>query len=38
MTCGELEILLCDYLDGALSADESRSVEAHLETCAACSD
>lgn len=38
MTCGELEILLCDYLDSALSADETRGVKAHLETCAACSE
>ena len=38
MTCGELEILLCDYLDGALGADDTRTVESHLETCAACSE
>jgi hypothetical protein len=38
MTCGELEILLSDYLDGTLEAAEARSVEAHLESCAACSE
>ena len=38
MTCGELEVLLCDYLDGALSAADARNVETHLETCAACAE
>jgi putative zinc finger protein len=38
MTCAELDILLCDYLDGALAAGEARSVEAHLENCAACAE
>src|SRR5437762_1826357 len=36
MTCGDLEALLCDYLDGALGAEALRGVETHLETCAAC--
>jgi anti-sigma factor RsiW len=38
MTCGELEILLCDYLDGALDAGGVRSVEAHLATCPGCAE
>jgi anti-sigma factor RsiW len=38
MTCGELEVLLADYLDGATTAGEAREVEAHLATCAACSE
>lgn len=38
MTCGELEILLCDYLDGVLDAEGARGVEAHLETCATCAE
>ena len=38
MTCGELEILLCDYLDGGLDGEAARGVEAHLETCAACAE
>jgi hypothetical protein len=36
MTCGEVEILLCDYLDGALDAGGRRSVESHLSGCPAC--
>jgi anti-sigma factor RsiW len=38
MTCSELDILLCDYLDGTLSAEDARSVETHLESCAACAE
>jgi Putative zinc-finger len=38
MTCGELEILLSDYLDGVLNAADVRSVESHLETCPACAE
>ena len=38
MTCGELDILLCDYLDGTLSPGEARSVEAHLEGCPVCAE
>jgi len=38
MTCGELEILLCDYLDGRLDGEAARGVEKHLETCAACAE
>ena len=38
MTCGEVEILLAEHLDGALPAAEAQSVEAHLAGCAACSD
>jgi len=38
MTCGELEILLPDYLDGTLDAGEVREVEAHLETCQSCAE
>jgi hypothetical protein len=38
MTCGELDILLCDYLDGVLSPEEARSVEAHLEGCPVCAE
>ncbi len=36
MTCGELEILLSDYLDGTLTADEGADVQAHLAGCSAC--
>jgi anti-sigma factor RsiW len=36
MTCGELEVLLPDYLDGALDAGGRRTVEEHLAGCATC--
>lgn len=38
MTCGELEILLCDYLDSTLPETERAALERHLSTCEACSD
>jgi hypothetical protein len=38
MTCGELEILLCDYLDGVLDDAGARGVESHLKTCTACAE
>jgi hypothetical protein len=36
MTCAELEILLCDYVDGTLRAEERSALETHLSGCAAC--
>jgi len=30
LTCAELEVLLADYLDGALGAEQSAEVETHL--------
>jgi anti-sigma factor RsiW len=36
MTCANLEIALCDYLDGTLTAAEKADVEGHLSTCTAC--
>jgi anti-sigma factor RsiW len=38
MRCAELEILLADYLDGAVSDVEKSAVEAHLAGCAACAE
>src|SRR5216683_7131014 len=38
MTCADLEILLCDYLDGALDAAGKAKVEAHLADCPACTE
>jgi anti-sigma factor RsiW len=38
MTCTELELLLCDYIDGTLSATERQHVDAHLLECAACAE
>jgi hypothetical protein len=36
MTCAELEILLCDYVDGTLRAEERTALETHLPGCPAC--
>jgi Putative zinc-finger len=36
MTCAELDILLCDYVDGTLHADQRAALESHLSGCAAC--
>jgi hypothetical protein len=36
MTCAELEILLCDYVDGTLHAQERTALEEHLAGCSAC--
>jgi Putative zinc-finger len=36
MTCAELEILLCDYVDGTLRAEERTALEHHLAGCPAC--
>lgn len=36
MKCSELEILICDYVDGTLSQAEKATVELHLAGCAAC--
>ncbi len=36
MTCAELEILLCDYVDGTLRAEERTALENHLTGCPAC--
>jgi hypothetical protein len=38
MTCAQLEIALCDYLDGTLAAVERAEVERHLSSCAACAE
>ena len=38
MTCAELEILLCDYVDGTLRAEERSALESHLAGCGACSE
>ena len=36
MNCNEIEILLADYVDRNLAANEISAVEAHLSECAAC--
>ena len=38
MNCTDLEILLCDYVDGALVPAEKAAVELHLAACASCSE
>jgi hypothetical protein len=36
MTCAEIEVLLCDYVDGTLRTEEKTALENHLSGCAAC--
>jgi hypothetical protein len=36
MNCADLEILICDYVDGTLGAARKAEVESHLEACPAC--
>lgn len=38
MTCAELEILLCDYVDGTLHGERKSAVEQHLAECADCAE
>jgi hypothetical protein len=38
MNCAELEILLCDYLDGTLAAEARAEVERHLAACGLCAE
>lgn len=36
MNCADVEILICDYVDGTLAAAERASVETHLAECPNC--
>ncbi len=38
MTCAELEILICDYVDGTLGPDARTSVEQHMAGCPNCAE
>ncbi|MBS1874516.1 MAG: zf-HC2 domain-containing protein [Acidobacteria bacterium] len=38
MNCADLEILLCDYVDGALHGEQKTLVDEHLASCAACAE
>jgi hypothetical protein len=38
MNCADLEILLCDYVDGTLHGEQKSAVEQHLAECAACAE
>jgi len=36
MSCADVEVLLCDYVDGALPPHEKSSLEQHLSSCPSC--
>ena len=38
MKCADVEVLLCEYVDGTLPAAERRQVEAHLAACVPCAE
>ena len=38
MNCADLEILICDYVDGTLDAAHRAEVEAHLAECELCAE
>ena len=38
MNCADVEILICDYLDGTLTAERKCAVERHLAQCPACAE
>jgi hypothetical protein len=38
MNCADLEILLCDYMDGTLASDARSELEQHLAGCANCTE
>jgi anti-sigma factor RsiW len=38
MNCADLEILLCDYLDGTLASEARADLERHLAGCANCAE
>ncbi|HUA57808.1 MAG TPA: zf-HC2 domain-containing protein [Verrucomicrobiae bacterium] len=38
MICADLEVLICDYVDGTLDAARKAAVERHLAECAACAE
>jgi hypothetical protein len=38
MNCADVEILICDYLDGTLTAERKSAVERHLAQCPACAE
>lgn len=38
MNCAELEALICDYVDGTLTAARKADVERHLEVCPGCAE
>jgi hypothetical protein len=36
MTCAEFEVILSDYVDGTVTVEQRRAVEAHADECANC--
>jgi hypothetical protein len=38
MSCADVETLICDYLDGTLTAERKSAVERHLAGCPACAE
>jgi hypothetical protein len=38
MRCAEIEVLICDYLDGTLRTAEREELERHLASCAGCAE
>src|SRR5262249_11015593 len=36
MNCAEIEVLICDYVDGTLAPADKAEVERHLTVCPAC--
>jgi hypothetical protein len=38
MTCADLEILICDYVEGTLAPADKAEVERHLAECPACAE
>jgi Putative zinc-finger len=38
MNCADVEILICDYVDGTLAASERAAVERHLQDCPNCAE
>jgi len=38
MNCADVEILICDYLDGTLPEERKSAVERHLAQCPACAE
>jgi anti-sigma factor RsiW len=38
MTCAEMEVLICDYVDGTLGPDGRTTVEQHLVGCRNCAE
>lgn len=38
MSCADIELLICDYVDGTLPAAQKAEVERHLAECPACAE